>query len=114
MALMLMFTVFNGLCVFAPSYESLFVFRFLSGLPHGAFFGVGAVVAARLADKGKEAQEGAGPAAVQFVAAHKVSKIVSGEFGMKIKSLLESLNIEMITNKDSATKIVDIIELYKQ
>lgn len=62
----------------------------------------------------KEAQEGAGPAAVQFVAAHKVSKIVSGEFGMKIKSLLESLNIEMITNKDSATKIVDIIELYKQ
>ena len=63
---------------------------------------------------GKEAQEGAGPAAVQFVAAHKVSKIVSGEFGMKIKSLLESLNIEMITNKDSATKIVDIIELYKQ
>ena len=62
----------------------------------------------------KEAQEGAGPAAVQFVAAHKVSKIVSGEFGMKIKSLLESLNIEMITNKDSATKIIDIIELYKQ
>jgi predicted Fe-Mo cluster-binding NifX family protein len=62
----------------------------------------------------KEAQEGAGPAAVQFVAAHKVSKIVSGEFGLKIKSLLESLNIEMITNKDSATKIVDIIELYKQ
>ena len=61
----------------------------------------------------KEVQEGAGPAAVQFVAAHKVSKIVSGEFGMKIKSLLESLNIEMITNKDSATKIVDIIELYK-
>ncbi len=39
----------------------------------------------------KEAQEGAGPAAVQFVAAHKVSKIVSGEFGMKIKSLLDSL-----------------------
>ena len=62
----------------------------------------------------KEAQEGAGPAAVQFVAAHKVNKFVSGEFGMKIKSLLESLNIEMITNKDSATKIIDIIELYKQ
>lgn len=62
----------------------------------------------------KEAQEGAGPAAVQFVAAHKVSKIVSGEFGMKIKSLLESLNIEMIINKDSASKITDVIELYKQ
>ncbi|GHA71174.1 MFS transporter AraJ [Formosimonas limnophila] len=56
MALMLMFTLFNGLCIFAPNYESLLVFRFLSGLPHGAFFGVGAVVAARLADEGKAAQ----------------------------------------------------------
>ena len=56
MALMLMFTLFNGLCIVAPDYHSLFVFRFLSGLPHGAFFGVGAVVAQRLAEKGKEAQ----------------------------------------------------------
>jgi predicted Fe-Mo cluster-binding NifX family protein len=61
----------------------------------------------------KEAQEGAGPAAVQSVAAYKVRKIISGEFGMKIKSLLDSLNIEMITNKDSASKIADIIEIYK-
>lgn len=56
MALMLMFTVFNGLCIFAPSYELMMLFRFLSGLPHGAFFGVGAVVAARVADKGRESQ----------------------------------------------------------
>ena len=56
MALMLMFTLFNGLCIVAPDYHSLFVFRFLSGLPHGAFFGVGAVVAQRLAEKGKAAQ----------------------------------------------------------
>lgn len=56
MALMLMFTVFNGLCMFAPNFEALFLFRFLSGLPHGAFFGVGAVVAARLAAEGKAAQ----------------------------------------------------------
>jgi len=66
-----------------------------------------------LLNPAKEAQEGAGPAAVQIVAAHNVGKIVSGEFGMKIKSLLESLNIEMITKKDSAEKIADIIELYK-
>jgi DHA1 family arabinose polymer transporter-like MFS transporter len=32
------------------------VARLLSGLPHGAFFGVGAVVASKLAEKGKEAQ----------------------------------------------------------
>ncbi|KRD07353.1 hypothetical protein ASE21_17825 [Flavobacterium sp. Root901] len=54
--LALMLTVFNALSIIAPSYNFLFASRFLSGLPHGAFFGVGAVVASRLADKGKEAQ----------------------------------------------------------
>jgi DHA1 family arabinose polymer transporter-like MFS transporter len=34
----------------------LLFFRFLAGLPHGAFFGIGAVVASRLADEGKQAQ----------------------------------------------------------
>ena len=51
-----MITVFNSLSIIAPNYEFLFAVRLLSGLPHGAFFGVGAVVASRLADKGKEAQ----------------------------------------------------------
>ncbi|GAA3780487.1 MFS transporter [Flavobacterium ginsengiterrae] len=51
-----MLTVFNALSIIAPTYNFLFASRFLSGLPHGAFFGVGAVVASRLADKGKEAQ----------------------------------------------------------
>lgn len=54
--LALMLTVFNALSIIAPDYNFLFASRFLSGLPHGAFFGVGAVVASRLADKGKEAQ----------------------------------------------------------
>lgn len=54
--LMILFTVFNGLSIIAPDYEILMVSRFISGLPHGAFFGVGSVVASRLADKGKEAQ----------------------------------------------------------
>jgi DHA1 family arabinose polymer transporter-like MFS transporter len=56
LALALMLTVFNALSIIAPDYNILFASRFLSGLPHGAFFGVGAVVASRLADKGKEAQ----------------------------------------------------------
>ena len=53
---MLLFTIFNALFVIAPSYNTLLVARFMSGLPHGAFFGVGSVVAAQLATKGKEAQ----------------------------------------------------------
>lgn len=51
-----MLTVFNSLSIIAPSYNFLFISRLLSGLPHGAFFGVGAVVATRIAEKGKEAQ----------------------------------------------------------
>ncbi|WP_417355866.1 MFS transporter [Flavobacterium sp.] len=54
--LALMLAVFNALSIFAPNYDILLASRLLSGLPHGAFFGVGAVVASKLADKGKEAQ----------------------------------------------------------
>ncbi|MCV9928585.1 MFS transporter [Flavobacterium sp. LS1R49] len=54
--LAIMLAAFNALSIIAPTYEILFASRLLSGLPHGAFFGVGAVVASRLADKGKEAQ----------------------------------------------------------
>ncbi|TKC05918.1 MFS transporter [Pedobacter frigoris] len=54
--LMMMFTGFNALSAFAPDYTTMFVARLLAGLPHGAFFGVGSVVASRIADKGKEAQ----------------------------------------------------------
>lgn len=53
---MLIFTFFNGLFAIAPDFYSLAISRFLSGLPHGAFFGVGSVVASQLATKGKEAQ----------------------------------------------------------
>jgi DHA1 family arabinose polymer transporter-like MFS transporter len=54
--LMVLFTVFNGASAFAPNYNILLLTRFLSGLPHGAFFGVGSVVASRLAKPGKESQ----------------------------------------------------------
>jgi DHA1 family arabinose polymer transporter-like MFS transporter len=53
--LMMLFTVTNAVSAFAPNFHVLLLCRFLAGLPHGAFFGVGAVVASRLADKGKVA-----------------------------------------------------------
>ncbi|MFE7440784.1 MFS transporter [Streptomyces chartreusis] len=43
--LMALFVAGNALSAFAPDYDWLVAARFLSGLPHGAFFGVGAVVA---------------------------------------------------------------------
>lgn len=54
--LMLWFTVFNTLSSFSPNYWTMLVMRFLSGLPHGAFFGIGAIVATKLAKEGKGAQ----------------------------------------------------------
>jgi DHA1 family inner membrane transport protein len=46
--LMALFVAGNALSAFAPGYDSLLAARFLSGLPHGAFFGVGAVVATNM------------------------------------------------------------------
>lgn len=43
--LMALFVAGNALSALAPDYHYLLAARFLSGLPHGAFFGVGAVVA---------------------------------------------------------------------
>ncbi|MFJ7072818.1 MFS transporter [Streptomyces sp. NPDC098781] len=46
--LMALFVVGNALSAFAPDHHWLLAARFLSGLPHGAFFGVGAVVATNM------------------------------------------------------------------
>lgn len=56
LVLMVLFTLFNGLSAIASDYYVMMIARFLSGLPHGAFFGVGTVVASRLAAKGKQAK----------------------------------------------------------
>ena len=53
--LMSLYTVAAFTTVIAPSYATVFVARFISGLPHGAYFGVGSIVADRLSPKGKSA-----------------------------------------------------------
>jgi MFS transporter, DHA1 family, inner membrane transport protein len=51
LALMAWFAVANAASGLVSGYAPLLVARFLSGLPHGAFFGIGAVVAASLVAK---------------------------------------------------------------
>ncbi|MET0993693.1 MAG: MFS transporter [Mycobacterium sp.] len=48
LVLMAVFTLGNLASVLAPSYGTLMAARFVAGLPHGAFFGVAALVAAHL------------------------------------------------------------------
>jgi DHA1 family inner membrane transport protein len=56
LAMMGLFTLGNALFALAPNQEFGVAFRFLAGLPHGAFFGAGAVVASNLAKEGQRAK----------------------------------------------------------
>lgn len=49
--------VLGNVCAsLAPDFWVLLAMRFVSGLPHGAFFGVGSIVAERVADPGHKTQ----------------------------------------------------------
>jgi DHA1 family inner membrane transport protein len=54
--LMSLFALANGLSALAPSYHWMLLFRFLSGLPHGAYFGIAALVAASLVPNERRTQ----------------------------------------------------------
>ena len=53
LALVTLMMVGNTCAALAPNYWVLLLARFISGLPHGAYFGVASIVAEKLADKGK-------------------------------------------------------------
>jgi predicted Fe-Mo cluster-binding NifX family protein len=59
----------------------------------------------------KENVEGAGPASVQLVAAKGAKKVVSGEFGAKVKSIFDQLQIQLVILNDTDKKVRDVIEL---
>lgn len=49
--------IFGNLCAsLASNFWVLLAMRFVSGLPHGAFFGVGSIVAERVAEPGRKTQ----------------------------------------------------------
>src|SRR3984893_2301165 len=54
--LMGVFTLGNLACAVAPTYNLLFAARVLTALCHGAFFGIGSVVAANLVPRNQRAQ----------------------------------------------------------
>jgi DHA1 family inner membrane transport protein len=54
--LMTVFALANGLSALAPTYHWMLLFRFLSGLPHGAYFGIAALVAASLVPTERRSQ----------------------------------------------------------
>ena len=53
--LMALYAIGNLATAFAPSFGGLVAFRFISGLPHGAYFGIAAVVASSMVAKDQRA-----------------------------------------------------------
>lgn len=56
LVLMAFFSLTHLGTMLAPGYRSMMLFCFLSGLPHGAYFGVGALVAAAMVPPDKRSQ----------------------------------------------------------
>ena len=54
--LMTFLGIANGLSALAPTYPLMLLARFLSGLPHGAYFGVGSLVAASMVPREKRSR----------------------------------------------------------
>jgi DHA1 family inner membrane transport protein len=73
----------NGLSAAAPSLEWLYVARFLAGLPHGAYFGVAAVVASSLV-----ARERRGTAVARVMLGLTIANIVGVPFAAALGGAL--------------------------
>jgi DHA1 family inner membrane transport protein len=54
--LMALFALANGLSALAPTYGWMLLFRTLSGLPHGAYFGIASLVAASIVPTSQRTQ----------------------------------------------------------
>src|SRR5690554_6147315 len=55
-SLMVFYSVSNAAIALVEGYEMLLVFRFVAGLPHGAFFGIAALLSASLVNKNMRAK----------------------------------------------------------
>ncbi|MGD9555770.1 MAG: NifB/NifX family molybdenum-iron cluster-binding protein [Mangrovibacterium sp.] len=64
-----------------------------------------------LPNPNKDHVEGAGPASVQLVASKGAKKVISGEFGAKVKAVFDQLQIQLIVLPDPEKEINDIIGL---
>lgn len=72
----------GNLCAaLSPGFWTLFAMRLVSGLPHGAFFGVGSIVAERVADTGHK---------TQAVATMIVGMTVANLFGVPLGTYISS------------------------
>ncbi|OTA29571.1 MFS transporter [Alloscardovia macacae] len=82
-AFMVITIVGNLMAALAPNFGILLTARFISGLPHGAFFGTATIMAKALADPGQE-----GTAVSQMVVGQTVANMVGVPFGTWLGSAM--------------------------
>lgn len=61
-------------------------------------------------NENKEATHGAGTKAVEKVIELGANRVISGDFGPKVKELLEKFNIQMVLLADDSKSIADIAD----
>ena len=83
MAFMLLCFVGNAMAVLAPSAGMLTVARFISGMPHGAFFGTATIAARAMADKGQE-----GRAVAVMVLGQTLANTIGVPFGTLLAGMV--------------------------
>lgn len=62
-----------------------------------------------LRNPNSEANEGAGPASVQFISELGVRKVISGDFGAKATDLMNELGVERVCLNNDVKSIAEII-----
>ena len=83
LVLMALMLVGNLGAAMAPDYWLLLAARFISGLPHGAYFGVASIVAGKLADEGKSSE-----AVSIMIAGMTVANLFGGPLGTSLSHML--------------------------
>ena len=82
LALSLIYIIGNFCAALSVGYGMLLCMRFISGLPHGAFFGAGSIVAEKVAEKGK---------ASQAVSVMIAGMTIANLFGVPLGTMLSNL-----------------------
>ncbi|WBO24652.1 MFS transporter [Sphingomonas abietis] len=102
-ALMVLFAIGNALSALAPSYGWMLAFRFLSGLPHGAYFGIAALVAARLLGPARRTTAvglvmlGLTIATILGVpAANELGQIIGWRWGFGVVAILALITVALV------------------
>ena len=99
LALSLIYIIGNFCAALSVGYGMLLCMRFISGLPHGAFFGAGSIVAEKVADEGKASQ-----AVSVMIAGMTIANLFGVPLGTMLSNLI-SWRVRFDLEMDTATAI---------